>query len=255
MSRVPLTEALLDERSIEITTYLAFLKVAIERRAELRARDGALVLPLSHELTHTLKANLVLLLYSTAEATLIQLLDEIHDVIGNNCSSVDALNGDLLKVVLKTIKRDKSTTVLASAAPLHQSLFTYWIADWQSRINAKDKRVDGISGSVDGLVFYEQLRKFGVLAQTQNDRPPSHLTSPALQTVKSKRNLLAHGEKSFTDLGRDLSVESLESDYDAVFQTLRNIATEVNQYLVGQRYLAEPPVAPEVMPEAAATDA
>ena len=250
MSRVPLTEALLNERSVEVAAYLEFLKVAVERRAVLSAKDGFLALPLSQELTHTLKANLVLLLYSATEATLIQLLDEMHDVIGNNCSSADALNGELLRVVLKTVKKDKSTTVLTSAAPLHQSLFSYWISDWQSRTSAKDKRVDGISGSVDGLVFYEQLRKFGVVAPTSDDKPPSHLTNPALQTVKKKRNLLAHGEKSFTDLGRDLAVESLEADSFAVFDTLRKITAEVDKYLRDQRYLAQPPT-----PAAAGTEA
>ncbi|MDP3873774.1 MAG: hypothetical protein Q8Q80_14035 [Methyloversatilis sp.] len=101
MNRVPLTEALLNERSAEVKTYLDFVKVAVERRAVLTAREGVVVLPLSTELTHTLKANLVLLLYSVTEATLIQLLDEMHDVIGNNCSSADALNAELLRVVLK----------------------------------------------------------------------------------------------------------------------------------------------------------
>jgi len=254
MSHMPLTEALLNERSVEVTAYLKLLEVAVERRAVLTAKDGAVALPLSQELTHTLKANLVLLLYSAAEATLIQLLDEMHDVIGSNCSSADVLNGELLRVVLKTVKKDKSTTVLASAAPLHQSLFSYWISDWQSRTSAKDKRVDGISGSVDGLVFYEQLRKFGVLAPTVNNRPPSHLTSPALQMVKTKRNQLAHGEKSFTDLGRDLSVESLEADSSAVFDTLRKIGAEVNKYLQDQRYLAQPP-AVEMAPAVAGNEA
>ncbi|MDP3872189.1 MAG: MAE_28990/MAE_18760 family HEPN-like nuclease [Methyloversatilis sp.] len=137
-----------------------------------------------------------------------------------------------------------------SAAPLHKSLFSYWISDWQGRASAKDKRGDGISGSVDGLVFYEQLKKFGVVDPTPDDRPPSHLTSPALQAVKTKRNLLAHGEKSFTDLGRDLSVESLEADSSSVFDTLRKIAAEVDNYLRNQRYLAQPP-APAAAPAAA----
>ena len=243
MRMVPLTESLLSDRSSEVTVYLEFLKVAVERRAVLTAKDGDLILQLSQGLTHTLKANLLLLLYSAMEATLIQLLDEMHFAIGSNCVSADALNGELLRVVLKTVKKDKSTTVLSSTAPLHQSLFTYWISDWQSRTSAKEKRVDGISGSVDSLVFYEQLKKFGVVAPTHDDKPPSHLTSRALQTVKTKRNELAHGETSFTDLGRDLSVESLDADSLAVFDTLRNIAAEVDKYLREQRYLAQPPIA------------
>ncbi|MDZ4055795.1 MAG: MAE_28990/MAE_18760 family HEPN-like nuclease [Polynucleobacter sp.] len=241
MSQVSLTDALLRDRSVEVSAYLDFLKVAVERRAVLNAKDGDLVFPLSQQLTHTLKANVVLLLYSAMEATLVQLLDEMHEAIGNNCSSADALNVDLLRVVLKTVKKDKSATVHLSAAPLHKSLFTYWISDWQGRTSAKDKRVDGISGSVDSLVFYEQLRKFGVVEPTVNDRPPTHLTDRALQKVKTSRNELAHGEKSFTDLGRELSVQSLEADSVAVFDTLRKIADEVDKYLQDRRYLAQPP--------------
>ena len=238
MSQVQLTDDLLGQRSLEVEAYLDFLKVAVERRAMLSAKDGELKFQLTLELTHTLKANLVLLLYSAMEATLVQLLDEMHDAISSNCSSADALNAQLLRVVLRTVKKDSKSTVLSSASPLHTSLFRYWMDDWKSRTSGKDKRVDGISGSVDSLVFYEQLKKFGVVAQTPNDRPPAHLTDAALQKVKTNRNELAHGEKSFTDLGRDLSVPTLETDSLAVFDTLRKIAAEVNNYLQGRRYLA-----------------
>lgn len=238
MSQVQLTDDLLSQRDLEIRAYLDFLKVAVERRAMLSARDGELQFPLTLELTHTLKANLVLLLYSAMEATLVQLLDEMHDAIGANCSSADALNAQLLRVVLRTVKKDSKSDVLSSASPLHTSLFRYWMDDWKSRTSGKDKRVDGISGSVDSLVFYEQLKKFGVVAQTTDDRPPAHLTDFALQKVKTNRNELAHGEKSFTDLGRDLAVPTLETDSLAVFDTLRKIAFEVDNYLLDRRYLA-----------------
>lgn len=126
--------------------------------------------------------------------------------------------------------------------------------DWKSRTSGKDKRVDGISGSVDSLVFYEQLKKFGVVAQTPNDRPPAHLTAMALQKVKANRNELAHGEKSFTDLGRDLAVPTLEIDSFAVFDTLRKIAAEVDDYLQCRRYLAQPATA-EAAPAAVGNEA
>jgi hypothetical protein len=240
MSQIQLTDDLLNQRELEIRAYLNFLKVAVERRAVLSARDGELQFPLTLDLTHTLKANLVLLLYSAMEATLVQLLDEMYDAIGANCSSADVLNAQLLRVVLKTVKKDSKSTVLLSVSPLHTSLFRYWMDDWKSRTSGKDKRVDGISGSVDSLVFYEHLKKYGVVAQTTNDRPPAHLTDISLQKVKTNRNELAHGEKSFTDLGRDLAVPTLETDSLAVFDTLRKIAAEVDNYLLGRRYLAQP---------------
>jgi MAE_28990/MAE_18760-like HEPN len=254
MSQIPLTNALLHDRNEEVTAYLNFLKVAVERRAVLTAKDGDLVLHLSQELTHTLKANLVLLLYSAMEATLIQLLDEMHNTIGANCTSVDALNTQLLRVVLRTVRRESNDKVLTTVAPLHTSLFEFWINDWKDRTSGKDKRVDGISGSVDSVVFYEQLKKFGVVAPTANNRPPSHLSERALQKVKNKRNELAHGEKSFTDLGRDLAVEDLQSDASSVFVNLQKIADEVDTYLRDQRYLAPLP-APTSAPTAVGSDA
>lgn len=255
MSQVTLTESLLSDRSLEVNAYLEFLKVAVERRAILSAKDGELQFPLTLELTHTLKANLVLLLYSAMEATLVQLLDEMHDAIGANCSSVDALNAQLLRLVLRTVKKDSKANVLSSASPLHTSLFRYWMDDWTSRASGKDKRVDGISGSVDSLVFYEQLKKFGVVAPTSNDRPPAHLTDAALQKIKTSRNELAHGEKSFTDLGRDLAVPTLEIDSLAVFDTLRKIAAEVDDYLEDRRYLAASATGTVAAAEAAETEA
>jgi MAE_28990/MAE_18760-like HEPN len=238
MNHVPTTWTLLQDRENEVNGYLTFLKVAVERDASVSARDGELHLGLSLQLTHTLKANLVLLLYSAMEASLIQLLDEMHDAISSKCDSTDRLNTELLRLVLRTVKRDSKENVLTSESPLHKSLFKYWIGDWKNRASSKEKRVNGISGSVDGLVFYQQLKQFGVIPQTPNDKPPSHLTHYALQRVKVKRNELAHGEKSFIDLGRELPMEELEEDAGVVFLTLKNIASEVNTYLKEMRFFA-----------------
>lgn len=240
MNNVPNTQLLLSERQNEVTGYLDFLKVAVERPAIISSKEGNLSLQLSLELTHTLKANLLLLLYSAMEATLVQLLDDMHDAIGSNCDSADRLNSDLLRLVLKTFQRDSKGSSLVTNSPLHQGLFQYWISDWQNKTSPKEKRSDGISGSVDGLVFYRQLKKFGVVAPTPNDKAPPHLTHHALQRIKTNRNALAHGEKSFTDLGRQLSVQELDADATAVFMTLTQIAMEVENYLEGKRYLAAP---------------
>jgi len=243
MSRVPATQVLLSDREKEIKTYLEFLKIATERPAVVSAKEGALKLTLSMDLTHTLKASLVLLLYSAMEATLVQLLDEMHEEIGSNCNSADTLNAALLRLVLKTVRSDSSGKILQVGSPLHQSLFSHWISDWQSKTSGKEKRDGSISGSVDGKVFYEQLlMKFGVVPPTPNNLPPSHLTHHALQQVKKNRNELAHGEKSFVDLGQSLAVQSLEVDATNVFATLFQITQEVDAFLDQQRYLAQPPV-------------
>ena len=78
MNHVPSTQLLLIEREKEVTGYVEFLLVAAERPSTISANDGAKILPLSLELIHTLKSNMLLLLYSAMEATLVQLLDEMR---------------------------------------------------------------------------------------------------------------------------------------------------------------------------------
>ncbi len=53
MSQVQLTKDLLRQRDLEIKAYIEFLKVAVERRAVLSARDGEMQFPLTIELTHS----------------------------------------------------------------------------------------------------------------------------------------------------------------------------------------------------------
>lgn len=240
MIYVPVTSNLLQERETEVKRYLDFLEAALERGAAITTSQDIVPIPLSLELTHTLKANTLLLLYSVMEATLVQLLDEMYDLIGKRCASADALNATLVELVMETFKSSKHQA-RDLRAPLHHSLFDAWVSDWQSRTKAKDKRTGGISGSVDGLVFYKQLKRFGVVC-TADDKAPAHLTHIALQRIKDGRNTLAHGENSFADKGRELEITALREDARHVFATLNSIATEVSTYLAEQRYLANPPM-------------
>lgn len=239
MKIVPVTYELLLSRRREVDGYIQFLKIAVEQQAVISANDGEHSLELSKDLTHTLKANLLLLLYSAMEATLVQLLDEMFENIDGNCSSADDLNTTLLSLVIQTFRTRGNGRALSS--PLHKSIFQYWVSDWQDRTSGKEKRIGGISGSVDSLVFYERLKQFGVLSTTIDDKPPPHLKHYALQIVKNHRNTLAHGESSFIDLGRSLSVDELADNATNIFTTLTKIAQEVDSYLESKRYLALPP--------------
>lgn len=237
---IELTHALLRVRAREVVGYLRFLRLALENDACVVAERVGVRQPLSKGVTHMLKANLCLLLYSAMEASLVQLLDEMYEDIGRNCKGADELNEQLLLLVAQNFRSRKPELVHASAkAPLHQSLFDAWISDWRALATAKDKRTSGISGSVDSRAIASQLRRFGVLPSTPADTP-DHLRSPALLRAKVRRNELAHGEKSFAELGKDLAFEELREDARQVFRILMRVATEVDEFLMKRRYLAVP---------------
>ncbi len=239
MIQLPLTKNLLRERWHELVVYLRFLKIALDKDAVVSARGGELQLKLDKSLTHMMKANVCLLLYSTMEACMVQLLDEMHEVIGQNCEGADQLNSQLVLVVARHFKYSKTDPSKENtSSPLHKSLFNAWLMDWQDRTQ-REKREFGLSGSVDSLAIFKRLSRFGMFPPDVT-KPPQHLTHNALKSTKWRRNQLAHGERSFADLGQDLALEELTKDAIAVFRTLRRIAEEVNTFLQQQRYLANP---------------
>lgn len=237
-SPVELTHALLRDRAREMLAYMRFLRLAVESDAQVVAAHSAQAHPLRKGLTHTLKANVYLLLYSSMEAVLVQLLDEMHEAIAQHCRGADELNAQLVLMVAQNFRARREDVTAGSIKPsLHKALFQAWVNDWRARTKAADKRAAGIAGSVDGRAIFRQLQRYGVLAADMKD-PPPHLRHASLQRAKVHRNTLAHGEKSFAELGRGLAFEELRDDARAIFRNLAHIVQEVETYLVQQRYLA-----------------
>lgn len=239
MTLLPLTKELLRDRSHELVVYLKFLKIALNNDALVVARGGELTLQIEKSLTHVMKANVCLLLYSAMEACMVQLLDEMHNAIGDNCEGADQLNKRLLLVVARHFKHSKTDPSEENTnVPLQKSLFNAWLTDWKDRTQ-REKRESGLSGSVDSLAIFKRLSRFGMFPPDVT-KPPQHLTHTALKSTKWRRNQLAHGESSFADLGQGLAFEELTQDAIGVFRTLKRIAAEVDTFLLEQRYLANP---------------
>ena len=55
--------------------------------------------------------------------------------------------------------------------------------------------------------------------------------------IKNKRNDLAHGNKSFAEIGRDITVEELLTIKEEVIAYLEQILNNINQYITRQDYL------------------
>lgn len=241
MNCVPASELLLRTRAREVLGYLRFLRIAVEKNPTVTAvsSHGILQHRMPRSLTYTLKANLYLLLYSAMEATFIQLIDEIHESVGENAGSVDNLHSELFLHVVRGFK--SSTTgvdVGTTQSPIGAAIIKLWSKEWKNKTKGKDKRTGAISGNVDGLSMHQHLRRYGVVAGDA-DSPLPHLTHKSLQYAKDRRNMLAHGELGFAELGRGYSVQGLTDDARGVFRTLARVAQHVNGYLVARGYLKD----------------
>jgi hypothetical protein len=56
-------------------------------------------------------------------------------------------------------------------------------------------------------------------------------------TVKTERNNLAHGLKSFAECGRDVTYKSLVQTKNQVVVFLRQILSNVEKYISGKEYV------------------
>ena len=229
--RTSLSQDLLKSRRKEVTGYLRFLEKSLGTNATVQS-TGATSLLLELELTHMLKANTYLLLYNTIEAVMSQLLAEIHDEIRVSDASLDDLNPSLYLEVIRKLKQGEENIANSFSHPSGRPFVEYWLRDYKERVGIN--RNPHFSGNIDGKRIKTIGLKYGFA--TGDDAADSKLTHAALQKAKTHRNTLAHGEKSFTDLGRGLSYTQVRDDAVATLRTLNTIRLVVDNFLTSEGY-------------------
>lgn len=238
-----LSQDLLKSRRKEVTGYLRFLEKALETNARVQS-SGTAQLTLELELTHTLKANSYLLLYNTIEAVMTQLLAEIHEEIKASTANLDDLNANLYLEVIRKLKTGEESIADGFEHPSGRPFLDYWLRDYEKKILAN--RNPHFSGNIDGMRIKTIGRKYGFA--TGDDTTDAKLTHAALHKAKNHRNALAHGQKSFTDLGRSLSYPQIRDDAVATLRTLNTIRLVVDDFLATEGYLRPRPAPPEFVP-------
>lgn len=236
MKHLPVTHKLYLERREEVFAYLRFLRAALERGSEIRYEDQHRPFEFStnKDLTHTLKANTYLLLYSLVEATLTQAMEEIHEAIRTSGAELDKLHPKLFLHVLRRFKHsktdpdDKNTTI-----PSGKSLIEFWLTDYEKQEKANKNYL--FSGNIDSEKICEIGARYGFA--TGDKAADGHLRDGSLSKAKDKRNALAHGEMSFSDCGRTLARQDVEKDAISLLRCLRSFIRTVDKYLGDRGFL------------------
>ena len=243
-----LSRTLLSGRAAEVAAYLSFLQAALERGAELHARTLTAPFALDIELTHTLKANTYLLLYNVVEATMTQLIADIHRTVKQSGAALDDLHPQMYLHILKRFRVSKVEINDQSApVPSGSTIIDHWLRDYEMR--ARDNKNYQLSGNVDSKRIREIGRDYGFASLEEGQ--DTHLSHGSLLTTKNRRNKLAHGELSFRDCGQALAYADLDSDANGLLNCLASVVSHVDDYLTRRLYLrvnAPPPAAPAPPP-------
>ncbi|AVR78913.1 hypothetical protein NM96_05790 [Neisseria mucosa] len=173
-----------------------------------------------------LKASIILILYNIVESTLTSLIIRVHDELQLYPFSI--LNENLQKNFLyyhfsklsneNDFKRNIDVISNLSLSALYFPKFEEYYA-----------KKTLFSGNVDGKKINEIFKKYSIKQVTKE--------KSCLLKIKSLRNILAHGEKTFNHVGREILNAELRQVSNLTKTCLLESIDNVCDFLTSKTYL------------------
>jgi hypothetical protein len=209
------------EREREVIRYFDFLRHFNDGQVIFEIPDAeATTLPSEvDDLFKTLKANGFLLLYNLVESTLKNAIEAIFQEFKLKNVSFDSCRLEVRTVILKNLKRHTVENIVGSLSAISTDV-----------VVATFRKEELAAGNVDARLIRKIAALYGF--------PSPSLKSDELLTVKTHRNDLAHGLKSFAEVGRDFDLARLEQIKSEVVAFLAALLDSVADYLNTGAYLA-----------------
>lgn len=199
------------ERVTEVEIYYSFIDVFISSNT-------------NDNLNKILKSNLLLMLYNLIESSISNAVEEIHNEIYSRTISFNTLKIELrtrlIKYLKNYLKPDKFVSDINDIAlDLVKQCF-----DKQKLFN----------GNIDSRKIKELGINYGFSSNTNYSRTKN---GNCLLIIKGRRNDLAHGTFSFTEVGKDYSLVDLEKMKNETINYLSEIINNIEHYLNHQEYI------------------
>lgn len=217
-----------DERSREVRRYFILLSELESGSIQLSSIVNEQCIrteTVDSELAKTLKATGFLLLYNLIESTMRNIVEAICDEIQDNQIPFDYVSDKIKKIIIKNFKNSK--TKLDELISELQVVSLDIVAS-----NLREEKV--FSGNVDAKEIRKVAKRYGFSATTDGRRTRDGID---LLQIKQNRNDLAHGIKSFEEVGRDATADELLRIQKRVVHYLKEIIANVEDYLAQQQYL------------------
>jgi len=215
-----------DERSQEVSRYFWFIKNLEQGSIKLSMGNAhnPKIKEINDDLAKTLKATGFLLLYNLIESTMRNAIETIFDELITKNISFDDVRDELKKIIIKNFKDNQSTDrLLMNIQTISVDI-----------ISASFDKQKLFSGNLDAKKIKETANMYGFSSQTTPKKTQNGID---LLTVKTNRNDLAHGFKSFEEVGKDATADDLLKIQKRVVFYLREILQNIETYLSNEDYL------------------
>jgi hypothetical protein len=203
------------KRLLEIETYFDTLTLLDKGNCKIVCTDilgNESYKDIDVNLSTILKANGFLLLYNLVEATVRYSIKAIFSSVHSKNLTFKHFTDNIRKLWIKQeIKNIKQDDILAlSKRILENELLVF------------QTECVNISGNIDAQKIRDIAKQFG-FQESKNGRD--------LVTIKEKRNKLAHGEFTFSEIGKDYTISDLIRYKDSTKNYLDDVLAKIEDYI------------------------
>ena len=214
-----------DKRVVDIKIYYRLLRFIVNieshKNIPLVNEVNGNSLYVEQQMQCCLKAQALVLLYNLVESTICECLNAIYDAVHDDKLTYNKLTDEMRRAWTKSCKRAKMPE-----------------KDWseEEKMNhiVKFKELaTNISGSMDIRNIYNVFSQHG--CTINNCRREDYAKSFLI--VKSKRNLLAHGNISFSECGTTYVLSDLEKMKQDIITFLEKVIESTHIFISDKKYL------------------
>ena len=216
------TYSLFEDRKKEIEFYYSIM-------LDIENETGNICTVDNSKFFRILKSNFLLMLYNLVEACIVSGMLEIYENLKNSGSPYNDLIDEIQKIWSSTEVRNiyKNSGKFTSYEKtirrmINQIIKAHPIILTRSALN--------ISGNLDARKIKKLCDEHRIHCVIPDDEG-------CLKIVKEKRQCLAHGDESFGDCTRDLSLGQLQHIKDKVISFITAILAGMKEYYDNKSYL------------------
>lgn len=222
-----------EQRVTEVSEYLRMLKALDRPDAVIHSPSKAShkAIPVEDDWRKVSKATVYLLIYNLVEAAIRSAFGALYETIANEGRSLQSVSAEIRNAWVLSEHR-KLTRETASPENYRDAAARMVLAALDQEVVRLEASRLPVSGNLDADSIRQVCRSHGVSTGVHR----SARGGIDLENVKRQRNALAHGNRSFSEVGREVTVDDLERTARQAEIFVRGILKNVETHIAGNAY-------------------
>ena len=196
------------------------LSFETHRNISIQNIDTGKSLVITQEMQCVAKAQSLILLYNLVESTVCDCLNAIYDAIQDESLIFGNVSDDIKNMWRNYLKRKNLSEKTKNDNDIINMAIRF------------DSLAINISGSLDFRKIQEVFSKHGCLL----DNSSRDTIARSFLVVKNKRNLLAHGNISFSECGAHYLLSDLQKYKEHIVDYMQDVVNKTCDYIANKAY-------------------